>query len=183
MTHGAAAASAPGSRLAGSASTRDAEVGRAAAPAAGAPGLRRLVAGNRRFVARERLRAGTGHSTLAQMAEGQQPFATILGLQRFSRSAGAPVRPGLRGPLRHPRGRQRRVGRGAGEHSVRRRPPPDAPLHRAGPPGLRSRRERRWRPSSTGRRRTRKGIRALLRSILPGLDGIDPALPSMSSSG
>ena len=25
---------------------------------------------------------------------------------------------------------------------------------------------------------TRKGIRALLRSILPGLDGIDPALPS-----
>ena len=135
------------------------------------------MAGNRRFVARERLRAGTGHSTLAQMAEGQQPFATILGCsdsrvppellfdQGFGdlfviRVAGNVVSAEVLGSIQY-----------AGAHL---RTPLFIVLGHEGCGAVGAALAAKFYGAAT----TRKGIRALLRSILPGLDGIDPALPS-----
>lgn len=146
-------------------------------PPPGAEGLRRLVAGNRRFVARERLRAGTGRSTLTQMAEGQQPFATILGCsdsrvppellfdQGFGdlfiiRVAGNVVSAEVLGSIQY-----------AGAHL---RTPLFIVLGHEGCGAVGAALAAKFYGAST----TRRGIRALLRSILPGLDGIDPALPS-----
>lgn len=68
LTAGALPAGAQGS-------TRDAD----AAPADGAAALRRLQAGNKRFVAGRSKSLGKWNARRAELAEGQAPFAIILG--------------------------------------------------------------------------------------------------------
>lgn len=144
---------------------------------AGAQGLRRLVAGNRRFTARERLRSGSGRSTLAEMVAGQQPFATIRGCsdsrvppellfdQGFGdlfiiRVAGNVVSAEVLGSVQY-----------AGAHL---RTPLFVVLGHEGCGAVGAALAAKFYGATT----TRKRIRALLRSIVPGLGGVDPALPS-----
>lgn len=91
-----------------------------------------------RAVRRQRAAPGRSGPRVAGAA-GEGPAAVCHDprVQRLPGSAGAPVRPGVRGSLHRARRRQHRVRRGPGEPPVRRRAPGDAALRGAGARGLR----------------------------------------------
>ncbi len=142
---------------------------------AGAAALRRLVTGNGRFVDSERLRDDPGRASLAQLAKGQRPFATILGCsdsrvppellfdQGFGdlfivRVAGNIVSAEVLGSLQY-----------AGAHLET---PLFVVLGHEGCGAVQVALALKFRGA-----KARSRIAVLLRSILPGLRAVDPALP------
>jgi carbonic anhydrase len=137
--------------------------------------LRRLVAGNARFVARERRRGGPGLARLAQLAKSQRPFATILGCSDsrvppellfdrgfgdlfIVRVAGNLVSPEVLGSLQY-----------AGAHL---KTSLFVVLGHEGCGAVEAALALKFRGA-----RTRARIEILLRSMLPGLTAVDPAPP------
>jgi carbonic anhydrase len=140
----------------------------------GAVALRRLATGNRRFVARERRRKDSRRPTLADLVAHQRPFAAVLGCsdsrvppellfdQGFGdlfivRVAGNVVSAEVLGSLQY-----------AGAHL---RTPLFVVLGHEGCGAVKAALAARFHGATVRRR-----IRVLLRSILSGLDGIDPTL-------
>ncbi len=100
--------------------------------------LARLLAGNRRF-ANDKVRSPRRNTVRrAEIAQGQNPFATLGELRRLPRDARAHLRPGPRRPVRRAGGRQHR-GRPARdrERRVRGRRAQHAAHHGVGPRGVR----------------------------------------------
>jgi carbonic anhydrase len=140
--------------------------------------LERLIAGNRPFVARERRRTGTDAARLARLVASQRPFATILGCsdsrvppellfdQGFGdlfivRVAGNVVSAEVPGSLQY-----------AGAHLVT---PLFVVLGHEGCGAVQAALAWKFRGA-----RARSRIEVLLRSIMPGLTDIDPALPPVA---